>query len=182
MPSKPITTLSGRTVTRAFRLYEELNEALEEEAERQGISVNALHNQIIRAYAMGRRYEEQYETMVIPRRTMLSILELRDANKAGELTGTLLPKNWLTMAGFPLDLNSVLYFTEEIMGRYREWFKCDHHIVKNEHVLHLRHDVGREWNIFLGSYMKAMFKSVLDLDANIDFLDNAVTVTVQIPK
>ena len=66
------------TVTRSFRFENELSYILEEEAERMGISVNALVGIILRRYCDFTRYLSKIDMIVINREFLTFLLDTYD--------------------------------------------------------------------------------------------------------
>lgn len=66
------------TVTRSFRFENEISKILEDEAERMGISVNALVGIILRRYCEFTRYLSKIDMIVINREFLTLILDTYD--------------------------------------------------------------------------------------------------------
>ncbi|MRN39423.1 MAG: hypothetical protein FIO02_00040 [Nitrosopumilales archaeon] len=75
-----ITSSDARsdTITRSFRFGLDLSKVLDDEAERMGISVNALVGTILKRYAEFTRYLSKIDMVVINREFITSLLESHD--------------------------------------------------------------------------------------------------------
>ena len=63
-----------KTITRTFRIRQEWDNVLQEEASRQGVSVNVLVNKILRKYALYSRWNDRNNDASLPKRTLREIL------------------------------------------------------------------------------------------------------------
>lgn len=175
---------SGRTVTRTFRVDENWDRVLEEEAERRDISVSALLNQIVHRFVLTGRYYDDGLAVVLPDKTFASIIERVqevDAAELGHNTGLTVPEDRFLMRGIKPNYESVIWFIEEVLDRCNGLFSCVHHETREGTFLHLRHDLGENWSRFLGSYMVSTFKSLLGIDVRTELREDTVTVYIN-PK
>ncbi|MFP3951258.1 MAG: hypothetical protein ACLFVP_03830 [Candidatus Bathyarchaeia archaeon] len=157
----------NESVPRTLRIDKELDEALREDAERQGTSVNSLANMIFRQYALTQRYSGGEQRMVFHPGTVEVIMSKpseEEVAEAGLEVGATRPRDMLYMRGLTLDFDSVLWFMKEILGGYNGWFYLDHYHEDGEHLFHLRHRNERKWSIFLANYMKSLFSEILEID------------------
>ena len=82
----------SKTITRTFRIKKEWDDCLQEEAERQGVSVNVLVNNILRKFSLYSRWTERNDDMSLPQRTLREILnavQVESLAEAGSKSGTL---------------------------------------------------------------------------------------------
>lgn len=176
--------MSDSAVTRTFRLESQLDEVLRAEAEEKGVSVNNLANQIFRRFAFSDRYYGKGQSITFSPQTLellISRIPDEDMGEAGELSGSVRPRDRLLMRGRRLDFDSLVWYIEEILGGYNDWFICDHYEQKDEHLFHLRHMYSEKWSIFLAKYIEAMFKAILDSEVEITKIEDAVTVRIRKP-
>ena len=181
-----MTFQSGKrkTVTRSLRINEEWDRVLQKEAHREGVSVNALANRILRRYSLYHRFADRYDTITMSQACISAILEgvpETYLEKVGVISGATTPKDAFLTMGRPLDLNSLTWVMDELLGGpyFLKWFKCDHHTKENMDIFHIRHSLGKKWSIFLGSYLKSMFKSILDLDIDPEIIDGALHIVIK---
>ena len=67
MDNRSTADARASTVTRSFRFETEISDVLEEEAERMGVSVNALVNIVLKGYSNFTRYLSKIDMVVINR-------------------------------------------------------------------------------------------------------------------
>lgn len=172
---------SGRTVTRTFRVDENWDRVLEEEADRRDISVSALLNQIVQRFVLAGRYYSDGLAVVLPSKTFASLIERvqeDDATELGHNTGLTIPEDRFLMRGITPDYESVIWFIEEILDKCNGLFSCVHHESRERAFIHLRHDLGENWSRFLGTYMHSTFKSLLGIDVRTELREDSVTVYI----
>ena len=68
-----------KTITRTFRIRQEWDSVLQDEATRQGVSVNVLLNKILRKYSLYSRWTDRNNDITLPQRTLKEILTTQQA-------------------------------------------------------------------------------------------------------
>ena len=169
-----------KTVGRSFRIDEEWLEVLNEEAEKQGISVNSLLNRLLQQYAYI-RYMLRYGAITVTRKGFSNILESCPDDKVrenGRNAGSTLTRDLLLTMGVTPSYSFVILLVKKILSEFAGWFECDHHIKRDKEILHLRHDLGIKWSIYLSGVAAGTFDSILDKEVKIEFSDYSVTITI----
>ena len=169
-----------KTFGRSFRIDEEWLKVLNEEAEKQGISVNALLNRLLQQYAY-LRYMLRYGAITLTRKGFSAILESCPEDKVrenGRNAGSTLTRDLLLTMGVTPDYNFVVLLVKKILSDFAGWFECDHHIKRDQEILHLRHDLGINWSIYLSGVASGTFDSILNKEVAIEFSDSSVTITI----
>ena len=168
-------------VTRTFRLEEEVDHILREDAEKNGISVNNLVNRIMKEYTVSSRYFSRGESIILSTQTLIQLLsnmDIEDIIAAGKESGYRRTMDQLLMRGMRLDRKSALWYITEIIGKYSAWFTCDLHEEKTHTLLYLRHGYNEKWSIFLQNYLNTMFEELLDITPEIEYTTNSVILRV----
>ena len=176
--------MDNEPVTRTFRIEYTYDEALREEAEKKGTSVNGLANQIFKKFTESERYFGRGQSITLSPRILESlILHISEEGiiEAGKNAGTFVPKDRLLMRGKAIDRASVIWFMTDILGGYNDWFTCDIHERKTHTLIHLRHFYDRKWSLFCKHYLAAMFEELLHIE-NIQFELTSTTLTFRLPK
>jgi hypothetical protein len=168
------------TVTRTFRIDAELDDVLEREAERQGISVNHLVNSIFQRYALCDRLARSSNFISMTKHAFREILKgisLEHLAEAGENTGSKDIQDVLDMLGLPSDYDSFTYLIANHFGgpNCAMWFNCYRSFKQNRVLLHLQHDLGREWSVYLQNYFLSYLKT-LKVDCETTAYDYAVNI------
>ncbi len=171
----------GEMITRTFRVEKVWDEVLNEEAERQGISVSALLNLIVRRYVFVQRFFDRDQSLIVEYSIldpMLDKLSEETIVEAAKIAGSLLPGDAMLQRGLPLNFKSIVFFIGEMCGRYGNWYKCEHYVTDGENMFYLRHDIDRKWSVYISSYLSSMFKSILDIDTDPEIREDSVTIHI----
>ena len=176
-----------KTITRTFRIRKEWDSVLQEEAARQGISVNVLLNRLLRKYSLYSRWSNRNNDASFPRQTLREILktvQVESLAEAGTKSGALDAINIVNSMGLTLNYESFIYLMTEHLGgpNFARWFHCFHHTQGNKDIFHLQHDLGPEWSVFLEKYILSFLRSMTDTEATTRIYDYAVTLEVTRPK
>jgi hypothetical protein len=176
-----------KTITRTFRIRREWDDVLQEEANRQGVSVNVLLNRILRKYSLFSRWSDRNNDMSLPQQTFRKILKkipIEQLVEAGNKSGASDAINIVNALGLDLDYDSFVYLVTEHLGgpQFARWFQCFHHTQGSTDIFHLQHDLGRRWSVYLEKYILSTLKSMANTDAKTKVYDYAVTVEVTRPR
>ena len=169
-----------KTVGRSFRIDEEWLKVLNEEAERQGVSVNSLLNRLLQQYAYI-RYMLRYGAITLTRKGFSSLLECCPEDKVrenGRNAGSTITRDMLLTMGVAPDYGFVILLVKKILSEFVGWFECDHHVKRDKETLHLRHDLGIKWSIYLSEVAAGTFNSILNKEVTIELSDSSVTITI----
>jgi len=176
-----------KTITRTFRIREYWDQVLQEEATRQGISVNVLLNKLLRKYSLYSRWSNRNSDVSFPQqiiREILKTVQVESLTEAGTRCGALDAVNIVNSLGLALNYDSFTYLVTEHLGgpHFARWFQCFHHTQGNKDIFHLQHDLGTEWSAFLEKYVLSFLHSITDTEATTRVYDYAVTLEVTRPK
>src|SRR6184192_465095 len=111
------TDARAETITRSFRFDQDLSNILDEEAERMGVSVNALVGIIIKSYAEFTRYLSKIDMVVVNRELLIPLLQSRDEESLyalGMKLGETVPVDTIMFWKKELTEHSVLEYIEKI--------------------------------------------------------------------
>ena len=171
--------------TRTFRINPEYDKILNEEAEKHGLSVSALLNQIIRQYVVISRFNEKNPSITLSQKTLAPVLESTKEEaliEVAQKTGSIMPEEALLLQGKKLDLDTVLWLLDINLSRYSNWFEYNHNVMNGKERIHLSHQLNHKWSIFLENYIKGMFQSILDMKPEIERRENSVTLYIPTRK
>jgi len=154
-----------KTVTRTFRIKSELDHVLKSEAERQGVTVNHLLNSILQRYACFDRLARSSNFISLTKHAFHEILKdipLEHLSQAGETTGLKDIQDVLDMLGLPSNYDSFVHLVRRHFGGpdCAMWFNCYSSIQENHVLLHLQHDLGCEWSVYLKNYFLSYLKTL----------------------
>jgi hypothetical protein len=169
-----------KTVGRSFRIDEEWIRVLNEEAEKQGISVNSLLNRLLQQYSF-LRYMLRYGAITLTRKGFYAILESCPEDNIRENArnaGSTIARDLLLTMGAQPNYKFLVSLYKKLFSEFAGWFECDHHIRRDKEFFHLRHDLGIKWSIYLAEAASEMFKSVLNKEVTTEISNSSVTITI----
>ena len=169
-----------KTVGRSFRINEEWLNVLNEEAERQGISVNSVLNRLLQQYAY-LRFMLRFGAITLTRRGFASLIECcadDDVKEKGRIAGSKITKDLLLTMGVPPTYDFTVFLVKKILSEFAGWFECDHHIKRDKEILHLRHDLGMKWSIYLSGVISGTFNALLKKEVKVEITETSVTLTI----
>lgn len=175
-----------KTITRTFRIKDDWDIILHEEAERQNISVNALIDKILRHFALYHRYTDRLHVLNLPDRILKRIIQFlpdeRIAEEAEKLA-SLDALDFFNSLGYPQNYETFVYLIIEHFGspEFARWFQCFHHSMETHDLFHLQHDLGRKWSVFVENYLKTILKKTSNTKVESRVYQYAVTLKVSRP-
>lgn len=149
----------GRTVAKSFRVNEKALAALQEEAERQSVSVNTLVNQLLLDYSEFGRFLQRIGSLRMSRKTFQEILNTVSEDglaKAGMVAGKSGPTALIASKWGKITVNTVIEFIHDLSA-YANLFE---YYEKNENerwTITLMHELGPKWSTFLTNYIGEAF-------------------------
>jgi hypothetical protein len=168
---------SGRAAAKSIRLDQNLIEILEDEAERKNMSTNALIERVLLKYAKYYRHLENYPVLILSQSEFQSLMREIPDERIEEL-GWELGRNirgYFLMRGINPDLDSVISILEENYADGAGWFDLHYHNRDGRRLLHFSHRNGLKWSKFLASYIKSIFKELMDTEIEIEYTESYVT-------
>lgn len=174
----------GRTITRTFRISQELDDILYEEAEVQGVSVNSLVNKILQKYVLFDRWGDKEGSMSVTQQMFRRIQEEVTEEilaRAGAASGPLDMIDVMSMMGLPLNYDSFVYLLLNHYGKFSRWFSCFHHPQRGSDVFHLQHNFGHGWSIYLKNYFLSALSALKKTKVQVKVYDFAVNIKVTHP-
>jgi len=158
---------------------------LNEEAERAGISSNALINKILQEYCEYQRYAKRFGVISISLKEFSGILEacskealVDNAKKAGLVVAA----DALRTMGLGNNYKDLVFFVTRFLAEYANYCKCEHYVINNKEYFHLRHDLGEKWSICLAEGFSTLFESCGMEGVKKEILDGAVTLEVPLSQ
>ncbi len=169
------------SVTRSFRIDDNLSKILDEEAEKMGISVNALVNVVIKRYSEFIRFLSKIDMVVINREILTILLESLNENEIyqiGVSLGSIIPKDTILFWRKELSHTTVFEYFEKIICRYGLLGTYDEITQNNVKIIVIRHRLGKKGSIFFNGYLKSTLQSTLGLDSNFELTESSVKIQI----
>ncbi len=166
------------SITRSFRFETEVLRVLDEEAERMGISVNALVGIVLRRYIEFTRYLSKIDMIVINREVLTSLLEQLDEeelyNMGLKLGETVLSD---TVIFWKKEMTewAVMEYIEKVICRYGHLGTYDEKRLPGGGVtIVVRHRLGKKGSRLLEGYFQAGLKTTLGINASFEVTDSSI--------
>ena len=175
------THASTPSTTRTLRLKKESDLILEREAERHGLSVNALMSNLVEHYVDSLRFFQSGGMLSMSNETLLDLLghiSEEDIADTAYRRGPLRIRDSLMQRGMKMSYDSVLWFFGQILGQYNGWFRCDHNQDELRDTLHLSHSYGYKWSVFIVNYINSILIEVLGVKTSTVVSNSAVNIEI----
>jgi hypothetical protein len=138
-------------------------------------------NRILQDYCEHGRWRERVGVVFLTRSILAKIVDccsedrLIEIAKSSGSTGT---KDMLNTMGINPTYNAVTHFIENNLGKSANWFDYSQHAIGKKEIIHVRHELGKKWSLFIGNQIATMFKSILDITAKTEISDNSATLEI----
>lgn len=172
---------STPSTTRTIRIRKESDLILEREAERNGVSVNALISNLIDHYVNSLRFFQSGGMISMSNDTIIEILNhISDEELSDTLytSGSASVRDSLMQRGMKVSYDSVLWYISQILGQYNGWFRCDYNRDERLDSLHLSHSYGYKWSVFIMNYVDGILREVLGVKTNAVISKNAANFEI----
>ena len=170
----------GKTVTRTIRIDEGYDEIIKYEAERRGVSVNTIIDQLLRKYVQSYRYFENLSAVTLSAPSLLSLLEIIEEEEIieiGKELGKERPYELILKRGIKPSYESAKWYILEVLGAQSGWMSASINVRGGNEYIHLSHPFGYKWSLFLRGYFGTFFKEVVGVNPETDVLSSSITFT-----
>lgn len=175
----PVLEEDARTsITRSFRFENDVLRVLDEEADRMGISVNALVGTVLRRYSEFTRYLSKIDMVVVNREFLTSLmdkLEEDELYQMGLKLGQTVLSDTVMFWKKEVTERAIMEYIEKVICRYGHLGTYDEkQMPGGGMVIVVRHRLGKKGSRFLEGYFRAGLKHTLGLNANFEVTDSSV--------
>lgn len=184
-----LTTLPSDTSSissvRSFRIDKGFANILQQEADRMGISVNAMMNSILKQYTEFTRFQSKLDMMVINRAIFKNVLKCIDEHQAYDLgleMGSELPNDTILFWKKNVSVESVIEYVEKIICIYGRIGTYDEITESGNRIIVIRHRLGLNGSKFLLGFLKSLFKNMIELDCDIQITDHSIKIQIELDK
>lgn len=174
---------NGDTVVKTFRISKRIYTKLQAEAKAMGLTTNALLSMIMTRYVEWDRLSRRFGEITLFRDTFKLILGAMDEKQLIETVQTLSTKQVREAYMF--------WFGNVSIETYLKWLKmkctyaglaeCECQVNGKDYTIILHHDLGKKHSIWLRYGHDATLKSLLNINAQFEVSDNAVTIRFRAP-
>ncbi len=177
-----MTTLSSDTSTssvRSFRIDKSFAEILNNEADRMGISVNAMMNSILKQYTEFTRFQSKLDMIIINREMFKNILDSLNEQQSYDLgieQGKDYPKDAILFWKKHVSLETIIEYIEKILCIYGQIGTYDEIIESTNRIIVIRHRLGINGSKFLMGFLVSLFKNAIDLSCDLQITDYSIKI------
>lgn len=171
--------MTKKTSTITFRLNEEYEKGLRNEAEGKRISLNTLANQIFGDHVELEQFMKKFGTVVMSKGTFKEILQLLDDNNIinfAKSVGSKEPRDFILFKWKKLTHDSVTDFIQTYF-EHCGYGMCDMQKNNDNITISIHHDFGKKGSIFLKAFLEATVQSSLEIEPKVIITDNSVTLS-----
>jgi hypothetical protein len=161
------------TVIRAFRLEEDVDEALKKTSEEEGESVNVIVNRTLRKLIEWDRPAGKLGMMQISRQELVRLMDSRtpeEARDEGMWVGTEVFEPAVRYLNPTVEFATVMS-SLELLSRYTGRFELTHSVAGRKHLLVIHHSMGANWSAFYEGAGSAVLRDLLRLDCKTSATD-----------
>jgi len=154
------TTSSPRT----FRIDADVMRGLEEEARRQGATVNGLTCRILRKYVKIGTKLEQFSILSFPKNDLLLIMNSvtdEELARLGLQIGKSSAKEIMLQLFGELSINTFRQFLSLYFSGYANWASFSEERRGDALEIRIGHSLGDKWSIFLKNYLEGAITETL---------------------
>ena len=172
---------SPSSTVRSFRIDKSLSEILNSEAERMGISVNAMINSVLKQYAEFTRFQSKLDMLIINRevfRSLLGRLNDDDAYNFGLEMGKDIPNDTILFWKKDITFHGVLEYIEKIVCTYGYIGTYDELNTDECKIIVIRHRLEGKGSKFLSGFLKSLLNQTLGIHPEIEITDYSVKIKV----
>jgi hypothetical protein len=166
------------SITRSFRFEADVLRVLDEEAERMGISVNALVGIVLRRYAEFTRYLSKIDMLVINREVLVSLVERlseEELHRIGIKLGETVLADTIMFWKKETTEKAVMEYIEKMICRYGQLGTYDERRMSGgEMAIVVRHRLGKKGSRFLEGYLQGGLKHTLGINAAFEVTDSSL--------
>ncbi len=150
------------------------------EAQRSGVSVNTLMEQIVRKYVLSYRFYENMSAISISQPTMLGLLNLMDEEELMEAAremGKERPNELMVKRGLSITYDTAIWYISNL-GENSGWFRSTYHVLQDKDMIHLSHPFGKKWSNFLKEYYTSFFVELVGVSPEAEVFTGSVSFTI----
>lgn len=170
---------TDETITRSFRFSEQAFRVIQEDAEKQRISVNTLMNHLIDSYVNFERYSKTMHTIKIPGQLLRYLLEAIHESmiiKVGQISGENIAESIILVKYGALTLDNIISHLRDL-SRYGNLFEYNEVDTHEKLTISLVHQFGIKGSLLIAHYVQSIFNRI-NIHPFFHIAENAVTIEI----
>lgn len=170
--------MPSRSVTRTIRLdKEDIEGALKEYSEREGVSVNFLINKALRKYVEWDMFADKFGMISIPSSLLSKLMNLLtddQVRQLGKWSGENHVREFMFFWFKEVSFHTIFRHYPKLTSQYARMFEYEEHFKDGQWTLLLNHDMGSKWSIYYEELVKGVFSTVLSIPVEVTSTENQV--------
>ena len=147
---------TAESILRTFRLDADVIKGLEEEAKRQGATVNGLACRVLKNYVKIRAKLEPFGIVCMAKSDIIEIINSLDEDAVAKLAskiGGLIAKEMIIQLYGDLSLENFKQFLETVICSFGDWASYTEEVKEGYLEIRLGHNMGQKWSVFMRNYI-----------------------------
>ncbi|MBM5804560.1 MAG: hypothetical protein FJZ49_00575 [Candidatus Verstraetearchaeota archaeon] len=166
---------SAESTLRTFRLDADVIKGLEEEAKRQGATVNGLACRVLKNYVKIRAKLEPFGIVCLAKSDIVELINSLDADalaKTASKIGGLIAKEIIIQLYGELSPENFKQFLETVICSFGDWAAYSEDVKEGYYEIRLGHNMGQKWSIFLRNYVDAALMVITGKKTEFKYVSN----------
>ena len=143
---------------RTFRIDADVMRGLEEEAKKQGATVNGLTCRILRKYVKIGTKLEQFNILCMPKKDLVGLIDSIDDSTIAKLStcmGATTAKEIVLQLYGDLSVQTFKLFLSMFICSYANWGSYYEEEKDEEVEIRIAHSLGDKWSLYMKNYLEA---------------------------
>jgi hypothetical protein len=177
-----VSTKRRKTVLRTVRLSKEIDDVLQEDAEKSGITASSLVNRIMKKYVEWDRYIEKFKFVSLAAETFQTLLEKVDEETLGNVIHTLggnLPDAITLYLFKKVNLDTILGMIS-LYGDYSGLFTVTIDREERRNMVTLHHCLGKKWSTTIGLFLSQFIENRLGVVPEVTTTNSTAVLTFNV--
>lgn len=171
------------STVRSFRIDKSYSDIINMEAERMGISVNAMVNSVLKQYAEFSRFQSKLDMIIINRQILKTLINLIDEDNlynVGVSLGKNIPHDVILFWKKNVSSQSVLEYIEKILCTYGHIGTFDYIDEAQQKVIVIRHRLGYKGSKFLQGFITSLLHHTIKINPSIEITDFSMKIILPV--
>jgi len=154
---------TAESILRTFRLDVDVIKGLEEEAKRQGATVNGLAYRVLKNYVKIRAKLEPFGIVCMAKSDIIEIINSLDEDTVAKLAskiGGLIAKEIIIQLYGDLSLENFRQFLEAVICSFGDWASYTEEVKEGVLEIRLGHNMGQKWSVFMRNYIDSALMAI----------------------
>jgi hypothetical protein len=95
-----------------------------------------------------------------------------------KISGSTGAKDALRTMGVIPTYDNLMQFIKNNIAEGSKLFDYNHHHRDKKDIIHLRHELGLKWSMFIATQTATMFESILNKQVKIEVFENSATIEI----